>query len=303
MPVTPRTALFANKQSGGMHAVEDMTLSTGSRFFVHGTDGTDGAGYGRNPDAPVATIDYAVGLCTANKGDIIFAMPGHTETVSAAADIALDVAGITVWGLGNGTNRPTVTLDTANTADIDVDAANITVRNIIFSANFADIAAAIDVNADDFTLDGCHFQATATNMNAKIWVQDAAATASDRITIKNCTANVVDAANTHFVNFAGTGDGHIIMDNILHGDWGTMCIGGAGVVTRVTILRNLINNVASDNDACINLAATATGIIAHNMVGSASAADKITAADCCAFENYGAIIDEDLSGVLQPIAT
>ena len=141
-------------------------------------------------------------------------------------------------------------------------------------------------------------------MNAKIWVQDAAATASDRITIEGCRALALDAANTHFVNFAGTGDGHRVVDNELIGDWGTMAVGGAGVVTNVMIARNIINNAASDNDSCINVSATTTGMVAFNACGGAAAqGNGITAADCVSIENYYGVINEDLSGILEPAAT
>jgi hypothetical protein len=253
---------------------------------------------------PFATLDYAVGKCTANNGDIIYVMPGHAETISAAGGLDLDVAGITIIGLGSGTLQPTVTLGTADTADVDVDAANITVENIHFRANFADIAAAIDVNATDFTLRRCRFSEVTTDMNAKIWVQDAAAAGSSRITIENCHCIALDAANTHFVNFAGTGDGHVVRNNILIGDWGTMCIGGAGVVTNAAIIGNYISNAATDNDACINFAATATGICMGNMAcGGAAQANGITATAMAVAQNYYGVVSEDLSAILEPIAT
>lgn len=299
-----KTELFVRQQPGGMFAVVNESITTGNIFFVDSGSGTDGAGYGRNPDAPTATIDYAVGLCTANNGDIIYVMPGHAETVSAAGDLDLDVAGISIIGIGNGADQPTVTLDTANTADIDVDAASITVENIHFRANFADIVAAIDVNATDFTLRRCRFTEVATNMNALIWVQDAAATGSSRITIDSCYCIATDAANTHFVNFAGTGDGHIVKDNILIGDWGTMSIGGAGVVTNATILNNVISNAASTSDSCINFAATATGICMGNMAaGGAAQANGITATAMAIAQNYYGVVTEDLSAILDPVVT
>ena len=302
-----RTPLFARNQSGGAWVIDDIKQHPGAIWFVDSgntSTGADAAGYGRTPDKPFLTIDYAVGKCTASQGDVIYVMPGHAEVVSAAAGLALDVIGISVIGLGNGSLQPTVTLDTANTADVDVDAADITVENIHFVANFADIAAAIDVNADDFTLRGCRFSEAATDMNAKIWVQDAAATASDRITIEGCRAVALDALNTHFVNFAGTGDGHRIIDNELIGDWGTMAVGGAGVVTNVMIARNIINNAASDNDSCINVSATTTGMVAFNACGGAAAqGNGITAPDCVSIENYYGVINEDLSGILEPAAT
>ena len=302
-----RTPLFARNQSGGAWVIDDIKQHPGAIWFVDSgntSTGADAAGYGRTPDKPFLTIDYAVGKCTASQGDVIYVMPGHAEVVSAAAGLALDVIGISVIGLGNGSLQPTVTLDTANTADVDVDAADITVENIHFVANFADIAAAIDVNADDFTLRGCRFSEAATDMNAKIWVQDAAATASDRITIEGCRAVALDALNTHFVNFAGTGDGHRIIDNELIGDWGTMAVGGAGVVTNVMIARNIINNAASDNDSCINVSATTTGMVAFNACGGAAAqGNGITAPYCVSIENYYGVINEDLSGILEPAAT
>jgi len=301
-----RTALFSRHQPGGVFTVDDLSEHPGDIFFVDSgsATGSDAVGYGKNPDAPFLTIDYAVGRCTASQGDVIYVLPGHAETVSEAGGLDLDVAGITIIGLGNGSLQPTVTLDTANTADVDVDAANITVKGIHFRANFADIVAAIDVNADDFTLDSCRFTEVATNMNALIWVQDAAATASDRITIKNCYAIAKDAANTHFVNFAGTGDGHIVRDNVLIGDWGTMCIGGAGVVTNATVLHNRISNAAADNDSCINFAAAATGICMGNYAcGGAAQANGITAQGMALAENYYGVVTEDLQAILDPIAT
>jgi hypothetical protein len=299
-----KTELFARHQPGGVFTISREDITTGSIFFVHSGTGTNAAGYGNNPDSPVASIDYAVGLCTADKGDVVYVMPGHAETVSAAAGLDLDVAGITIRGIGSGSLQPTVTLDTADTADVDVDAANITVENVHFRANFADIAAAIDVNADDFTLRKCRFSDVATNMNAKIWVQDAAAGGSDRITIEDCHVVAIDAANTHFVNFAGTGTGHIIRRNVLMGDWGTMCIGGAGVVTNAVVVENYIQNAATDNDSCINFAATATGICSRNIAfGGAVQANGFTAQGMAKAENYYGVNAEDLSGILEPIAT
>jgi hypothetical protein len=301
-----RTELFSRKQPGGVFTIADLERHPGEIFFVGSTvtGATDSVGYGKNPDKPFATLDYAVGQCTASVGDTIYVLPGHAEVVSAAGGLDLDVAGVTIIGLGNGSLQPTVTLDTATTADVDVDAANITVEGIHFRANFADVAAAIDVNADDFTLRRCRFTEAATDMNAKIWVQDAAAGGSDRITIEDCYAVALDAANTHFVNFAGTGDGHIVRRNVLIGDWGTMCIGGAGVVTNATILDNRISNAAATNDSCIAFAATATGICMGNLAcGGAAQANGITATAMALAQNFYGVVSEDLSAILDPIAT
>jgi hypothetical protein len=125
------------------------------------------------------TLDYAIGQCTANRGDVIFIKPGHAETISTATAVALDVAGIAIIGLGVGSNRPTFTLDTATTATIGVSAANVTLKNVIFTANFADIVSVFTTTtAKNFTVEDCYIKATATNMNF-LNVVDTNATTND----------------------------------------------------------------------------------------------------------------------------
>lgn len=186
MPIPKaKTALFVNKQPGGMFSVVDQGMTTGDIWFVDSTHAaaSDTAGFGRNPEAPVATIDYAVGLCTANKGDIIYVAPGHTETLAAAADLALDVAGITIIGLGNGTNKPTVSFGTATTADVDIDAANITVKNIRFVSAIDSLAVMLDVNAAYFTCIDCDF-ITSSALECINFVN--LATTVDNFTFRRC---------------------------------------------------------------------------------------------------------------------
>ncbi|MCK4817750.1 hypothetical protein KA005_18415, partial [bacterium] len=278
----------------------------GTKFYVgpNATGAGDDDRPGRSKESSLATMTKALTLVTASKGDTIFLLPGHAETISAAAGIAIDKAGVNIVGIGNGSLQPTITFDTAAAADLDIDAANVAFYGVHFRANVADIVAAIDVNADDFALRRCRFSDVATAMNAKIWVQDALATASDRITIEDCYVTASDAANTHFVNFAGTGDGHRVNRNTLIGDWGTMAIGGAGIVTNITVLDNMISNAATDADACINLPATSTGIVMRNLCcGGAADANGITATACALAENYYSIVGEDKNAILDPIAT
>ena len=289
-----------------------LTMSyPGQVFWVDGSSTTpvNGAVGGQDGGPgtftrPFATIDYAVGKCTANRGDVIMVKPGHTETVSAAAGLALDVAGIALIGLGGGSLTPKVVLDTADTADVDVDAADITIYNIHFVAGFADVATAIDVNAQNCTISNCRFTQSAVDLNFLVCIETALTTLSSGLIVENCYALAYDAANTHFINVPGTPSGDIYRNNILIGDWGTMAIGGAGIATYITVMDNVIYNASSTVDACINLAATATGIVMRNLCGGAAAqANGITATACAIAENYYGVISEDLSAILDPIAT
>jgi hypothetical protein len=152
-----RTELFARKQSGGMFSVVNQALTTGNIFFVNSVTGTDSAGGGQNPDAPLATLDYAIGLCTANQGDRIYLMPGHVETIAGAAGVALDVAGVEIIGIGSGGARPIVNF-TATGSTFAVSAASCTVRNVLFTGGIDAVVSCVVVSAADFKLLDCEYR-------------------------------------------------------------------------------------------------------------------------------------------------
>lgn len=116
-------------------------LTTGSVFFVDDATGSNGNS-GTDADHPFADIDYAIGRCTAGKGDIIFVMPDHTEDIAAAGGITMDVEGVSLIGLGNGSNRPTITFS-ATDSTFAISAANCLIKNIVFEAAIADVVAGI----------------------------------------------------------------------------------------------------------------------------------------------------------------
>lgn len=138
--------------------------TTGQTFFVDSGHSlaTDSVGWGTEPSKPFATIDYAVGQCTASNGDVIYVMPGHAESVTAASGIDLDVAGISVIGLGNANNRPTLTYTTATTATMVIGADDVKVANINFVCGVDSLGMFISQEANDFTLEDCYFEGGAT---------------------------------------------------------------------------------------------------------------------------------------------
>ena len=140
-----RTEFHSRHQPGGVYVVADLSKHPNDIFYVHSGTGTDAAGYGQNPDAPVATIDYAVGLCAADKGDVIYVLPGHNEGLGDA-QIDLDVAGISVIGLGQGSLVPRIDFDHAN-ASINIGANGVTVRNLRLLPSITDVLVGIDVEA------------------------------------------------------------------------------------------------------------------------------------------------------------
>ncbi len=167
MPISNFPNGFANGIA--IRGVPLLQSNPGQVFWVYngtailpgqrgGSDGNRGTF-----DSPFATIDFAVGQCTAGRGDIIFVKPGHAETVSTAAFIALDVAGIALVGLGRGAARPTLSWSTT-TSTVTVAANDITVHNFLFVGTAATTFTATAfsnanaVVAKNFTIDSCEFR-------------------------------------------------------------------------------------------------------------------------------------------------
>lgn len=121
--------LYNGAQSGGGPSSQAQRCSAGS-------DGNPGTF-----QRPLATLTQALALCQQGNGDTIVIKPGHAETISSATALTLGVAGVAIVGLGAGSRRPTFTLDTATTSTINVNAADMSIQNCIFQANFAAIAS------------------------------------------------------------------------------------------------------------------------------------------------------------------
>ena len=243
-----------------------MQTHPGAVFWVDSTTGSNGnAGtFAR----PFSTIDYAIGRCTASRGDIIMVKPGHTETVSAAGGIAADVAGVAVIGLGVGSNRPTVTLDTATTATVSVSAANFTFKNIIFTANFADIVSVFTLTtAKYFTVEDCYIKATATNMNFLYVVDTNATTAdADGLALINNKWIEPDTATETMVKLDGTNADVQLIGNYVQIGVGNnkaaLLVAAAGkIVTALQIGHNKVYRLNTD---------TATGAILYHTDGTTS---------------------------------
>ena len=299
-----KTPLMGDYQPGGAFSYADIKRHPAGVWFVGSTvtGASDTAGFGYNPDKPAATLDYINSVATASAGDVVYLLPGHVETVTEAGGLDMDCIGLHVIGCGHGTLQPVIELTTIASADIDIDAASVTFENVHFRAGVADIVAAIDVNCADLTIRNCRFSQEDDDLNALIWIQDhATTTTSNRITVEDCIIYAYDASNTHFINYSGTGDGHIFRRNVLIGDWGTMAVGGAGVITNANISDNYIYNAANTANGCLNFDASATGVMMNNRVGNAAVQNsQITATGMSKNENYACVVAEDLNGILEP---
>lgn len=261
MPISNYPNGFANGIS--IRGVPLLSAYPGNVFWVD-----SGAGSNGNKgtfDKPFSTIDYAVGRCTANNGDIIVCKAGHTETVTAAAGLALDVAGIAIVGLGSGSDRPTINFTTATTADMDVDAANISMYNILFTGGIDALAGPIDVNAADFSMINCETRDVTGQATDFIVTDDAC----DRFLISNWKHLGASAAGADTAISIVGGDDWVIENFDIYGNFAV-----AGI-ENVTTASNRIRigggekwcYIWTENaaDVAITMVATTTGHIGPNI--------------------------------------
>jgi len=181
-----RTALFSRNQRGGVFTVDDVADHPGDIFFVDSTNSaaSDSATFGNNPiDRPLATIDYAIGLCTASKGDVIYVMPGHVEALSTS-DITVDIEGISIIGLGMGDLKPTITFGDT-TDEINVTADNVLLKNLRCVSGVNNLAHFIDNDAQYLHVEDCDF-ITSSALEAYAFINHA--TTKDYLWITRCRA-------------------------------------------------------------------------------------------------------------------
>ena len=216
-----RAALFSRKQPGGVFTISEIERQPGSVFFVHSGTGTDGAGYGQNPDAPLATLDYAVGLCTADKGDKIYCLPGHAEDVAAASAVDIDVAGISVIGLGNGNNRAKFTGITGAGATIEINGANIRLENLIFVAGFTNgLTQFVDVKtaSDDLVFKNCEWRELLNTQEFLVAVTIEAT--QSRITFDGCRfKSIIGGDSLAAIKTEGAITDLVVKNCSFNGDW------------------------------------------------------------------------------------
>lgn len=279
-------------------------MTTGSVFFVH--SGTGSNGYdGKTPDRPLASIDYAIGLCTANKGDLIIVMAGHAETISAAGGITADIAGISIIGLGNGSNRPTLSFS-ATAATFAISAANVTVANLRVTPTIDEVVKMFHVTAARCTLDNIEHFETASCQTIQFLLTTNAA---DYITVRNCYHYQANAAGSAqlWIELVGV-DNARILDNTfilaLNNAATSAVINGSTAVVNCQIARNVILQTGGTTQvSAILLASTSTGFVHDNRVAAAvtTLAGIVALASAYGAENY-ALNTANKSGILDPVA-
>lgn len=289
-----------------------VPFTTGTvRYVCSATTGASDNNDGTDATKPLATVDGAIGKCTASVGDVIVLMPGHAETVTATS-IALDVAGVTIVGLGYGLNRPTFTFGAA-AATITVSAANCTWKGCHFIGNFLDVASAFTLStAKDFRLEQNTFEGNSAILNfLSIVTTGTTNNAADGLAVVGNSWINLNTSPLAFISILGDLNRLVVTDNYVNSA-STADVGHFITITDDTILaaRILRNTliVVGATAAAVGIFLTGsstdnTGIVANNYVASLDTTTELlaTAGTGLTFiENYYTGT-ADASGKLWPV--
>ena len=297
--------------SMGVPILGTPSIISGDVYWVGATAGASWVAGVNAPESgqkatPFATIDYAIGKCTANHGDVIYVLPGHTETLATAGAITADVAGVSIIGLGNGTLKPQLTLS-ATASTIAISAANVTIKDIEIIPGIAEIVTVFNVTGANCTLDGI---VSKTNSTYCIMTMVLTTTAANDLTIQNChwVQTVAPAANSTFITLAGVDRFRCLnnyFDIALTNHASSAILGGTAASINCEICGNLFKIAGGATIlSAVLLFAASTGVMAWNAcVGTAAAlAGLNNPANLYCVENYAENAVAK-NGVLDPVVT
>lgn len=223
----------------------------------------------------------------AARGDVIYVLPGHAETLTAAAAVAISKSGVSIIGLGNGAARPTFTFTTVVGASFDISAANVLVQNVRFVCGIDNQTAINNVTGADVTFDNCEWIISNGTLGAAICILTAAT--ADRLKVINSrfTGPAVNAGTTCAACIQHeSGVDYVIENNYFTGKM------TQAVLNTATVLRGLIRNnafVIATGTKAIAMAAASTPFITNNRINVPSGtAPVVAAAGFMSGNNYSA---------------
>ena len=306
--MTNLTSLFV----AGVQVLGGATLpsTTGKYFFVDSSTGSNG-NLGELSTEPKATVDGAINVCRADKGDVIVVMPNHAETVSATS-IAMDVAGVTVICLGNSEAQATFTYS-ATGSTVTVSADDCKWVGGLHQSTILDCASAFTVSGGEgFSLEKGKFEDTSAILNfLSIVTTTTTDNAEDGLQVLKNTFYGLNTTPLAFVSILGDIKDLLVegnfVDSAATADVGHFITFAAkdGVGTRIS------NNqlvVVGATDAAVGIFLTGsgtghTGTVKGNLVSSLDTTTELIATagtGLVYFENYYTGT-ADKSGKLWPV--
>lgn len=278
----------------------------GKAWFVDSNLGND-SNNGRAMDRAFASLDACINAVSADsgasRGDVIFVCPGHVEDLTNTNLIDLDVAGVTVNGLGIGTMRPRFDFNHAD-AIFQIGADNCRISNLTFRPSVTIVTVGVEVGAgaNDCVIDDCEFLAGEAGDGTDEFVEAIEVEAGCTNTfIRGCKFRLHASAGgaTSAIMLTGASTGVEISDCDIKGPYTVACINGDGAAqVDVRIRRNLLTPASGQPG--IELLTASAGIIDLNFISTdlATKAAAIVADACFYFENYYCEVANETGGII-----
>lgn len=262
------------------------------------------------------TIKEAFSHCRSGQNDVIFVLPGHTETIDSAFTTTTNktlVAGTKIVGLGNSleSNAPLLTWN-ATGSTFAVDVADVTVANLAMTTSIDNVAEGFGVTGAGFKfLNNRVSVGLAGPLDFTIFIDLEAA--SDRALIAGNTMYGVTGAGS-VITLSAAATGQKIAGNKITGVPTHVSTAGliniAAACLDLSIEDNDLFATLANSTACILAADVAmTGTIRRNTYAIKAAGTATNGFVLAAggsqllvhFENY--VSDTNVSGILSPAAT
>jgi hypothetical protein len=307
----PITNFPQGLSSFGMPLIGGGPLSvatTGNVFFVNSVTGRDqkpdGAGQGTTPTQPFKSVNYAITQCTASNGDVIYALPGHTETVLGAGGVTFGKVGVAVIGLGNRNSRPVFSF-TGVAGTIAMSSASSVLKNVILKAAIDEVVTAIAVTAAFCTIDSVDVVET----SAKQFIQKVLTTAAATdMEVLNCIDHqaTASASNSLWIQLVGADRARIennrIMITTTNSASSSVIESDTTAPVDILILNNWIVQLGGTATIPINLVASTSGYVGYNNVASqkTAIAGSIALASCYGDQNFASHV-VNKNGLLEPV--
>lgn len=277
---------------GGIASAKTLYVCSGGGLETGLTgDGTD-------INYPKSTLLGAITALAgrANKGDVIYVLPGHTESISAADYFSAGTTAsyFSVIGLGNGTNRPAFTWTTAtstwllDTAGVEIVNCRLFLAGAHAAGSALTVAAPITVSGNNCRIVGCEI----------FWGFDADQIVGDGIIVtgdgfefinNKCLAATAAVPSNTFLTLTGADD-CVIRGNWIEGATDATTRGVVDVETteclRMIVENNYISNTLANSTIAFSPLASSTGYVAYNRFFVNSGILPITASLLYWYENY-----------------
>ena len=251
--------------STGLRTAFGTVTGPGSRVaaYVRSTGAVDGEDHFANSGMLVTTIQAGITRCRSGQNDIVYVLPGHTETFAATGAIWTLVAGAQIVGVGcpGATNNPVITLTHAG-ASVALNVANVTLAGMNIVGGVATATASVVVTGAGCTIAGNFINLAGAALGANVGVLCSAAA-----NFKFIGNHFIADSTTHMLNVSGAASTNFeICGNFFRQAQGTS--GGSYVGVADTALISGIVGYNTGKTATAGTAGTGFDLDAANIIAT-----------------------------------